>query len=495
MALTSDSQTTTNGANVVEHESAGIISGEDLEDGEIFEDEIVETPLAETKPKAEGNVSAETILSNIRNSKPLLPTPKFTVGSDKSSKEKHADQNEKKRRKRQSRDGDDDVEDEKKRRKDNKDKKHHQEQNRKRELQVLEKLEASIANDEDLIFARGASPLRRDDDIDRWEGEDEEEDHRRHAPRSRGLGRRDHSVRGKRRLGRGGSGIARKRKRDDNVCIFYMHGKCHRGSDCPYSHDAYPPRKMELCKFYMMDCCAKKDKCLYMHNEFPCKYYHTGLKCFAGKNCKFSHGKLSETTRTILLKHLETAPKEILGEFPRMSRDSSMDIGHGRNNKKIPSLFDIKVPKPANLCSNSNSDGNHTPMPSPTHESKNSDREEHTSDKEERRARRTKEKVEKRKDKEKRRERRRELRKDREKEKEKNKERSKEHRKSSEEEKEKKVVQVIPEKPQEEKEVEMEKESEQEKPTDTNIEPVVAIEENVEAVPAHLPKKTKRVIS
>lgn len=80
----------------------------------------------------------------------------------------------------------------------------------------------------------------------------------------------------------------------DSICSYYMQGKCHRGDDCPYSHNALPPRKMELCKFYLMDCCAKRDKCLYMHHDFPCKFFHTGLKCGQGENCKFSHQPLNE---------------------------------------------------------------------------------------------------------------------------------------------------------------------------------------------------------
>lgn len=68
-----------------------------------------------------------------------------------------------------------------------------------------------------------------------------------------------------------------------------------QGDDCPYSHEVMPPMKLELCKFYLMECCAKGDKCLYMHSEFPCKFYHTGLPCYAGDNCRFAHGKpLSE---------------------------------------------------------------------------------------------------------------------------------------------------------------------------------------------------------
>ncbi|XP_046867635.1 protein suppressor of sable isoform X2 [Drosophila willistoni] len=85
------------------------------------------------------------------------------------------------------------------------------------------------------------------------------------------------------------------------------------------------PRKLELCKFYLMDCCAKRDKCSYMHKEFPCKYYYLGMECYAGEDCLFHHGEpLSEQLRNILLKHMETAPKEILGDFKRIGRDVAL---------------------------------------------------------------------------------------------------------------------------------------------------------------------------
>ncbi|KAH8387755.1 hypothetical protein KR093_009419 [Drosophila rubida] len=85
------------------------------------------------------------------------------------------------------------------------------------------------------------------------------------------------------------------------------------------------PRKMELCKFYLKDCCAKRDKCSYMHKEFPCKYYYLGMDCYAGDDCLFHHGEpLTEQLRNILLKHMETAPKEILGDFKRISRDAAL---------------------------------------------------------------------------------------------------------------------------------------------------------------------------
>ncbi|XP_005185582.3 protein suppressor of sable [Musca domestica] len=87
------------------------------------------------------------------------------------------------------------------------------------------------------------------------------------------------------------------------------------------------PRKLELCKFYLMECCAKRDKCSYMHADFPCKYYYLGMECTAKDDCKFAHGEpLSEELRNILLKHLETAPKEILGNFKRLSRENSINM-------------------------------------------------------------------------------------------------------------------------------------------------------------------------
>lgn len=59
--------------------------------------------------------------------------------------------------------------------------------------------------------------------------------------------------------------------------------------------------KLELCKFYLMDCCAKGENCSYMHSEFPCKFYHTGLACSEGKDCKFAHGQPLSEGNYILL--------------------------------------------------------------------------------------------------------------------------------------------------------------------------------------------------
>merc|ERR1719336_2752439 len=111
-------------------------------------------------------------------------------------------------------------------------------------------------------------------------------------------------------------------RRKEKLCHMFMQGKCQKtAKECMYSHNAEPPQVWELCKFYLRDRCAKRDKCLYLHKGFPCKFFHTGRDCGETKeSCQFSHEPLNDMTRTLLLKHIETAPKDILGEFPRMTR-------------------------------------------------------------------------------------------------------------------------------------------------------------------------------
>lgn len=101
---------------------------------------------------------------------------------------------------------------------------------------------------------------------------------------------------------------------------------------------------MELCKFWLMECCAKKDKCSYMHGDFPCKYYYLGLKCI-NKDCKFMHGKpLSDNIKAILLKHLDTAPKEILGDFPRIGRENANKM-IAQTHVKLCQEFNVPLPE------------------------------------------------------------------------------------------------------------------------------------------------------
>lgn len=109
-------------------------------------------------------------------------------------------------------------------------------------------------------------------------------------------------------------------------------------------HEKRGPRKLELCKFYLMECCAKRDKCLYLHGDFPCKFYYLGMKNHDQDNCKFSHGKpLTDQMRNILLKHLETAPKEILGDFPRLKTEAAMNMLNLQHQKLLKE-FGMEAP-------------------------------------------------------------------------------------------------------------------------------------------------------
>ena len=119
--------------------------------------------------------------------------------------------------------------------------------------------------------------------------------------------------------------LHKQKQKSEKPCHAFMAGKCPRTEEeCFYSHDADPPQVWELCKFYLFDRCAKRDKCLYLHKGFPCKFFHSGRNCPEdSESCKFSHEPLNDTTRTLLLKHIEAAPKEILGDFQRMTRSEA----------------------------------------------------------------------------------------------------------------------------------------------------------------------------
>merc|ERR1719167_1680262 len=106
---------------------------------------------------------------------------------------------------------------------------------------------------------------------------------------------------------------------------------------------------MELCKFYVLETCSKQERCSYLHQEFPCKYYHTGQECTKSTEmCKFSHDNLTNETREILLKHLETAPQELLGNFPRIDKEKTRKlvyITEALNKDKCMPHFKIDKPK------------------------------------------------------------------------------------------------------------------------------------------------------
>ncbi|XP_076450914.1 uncharacterized protein LOC143286886 isoform X2 [Babylonia areolata] len=136
------------------------------------------------------------------------------------------------------------------------------------------------------------------------------------------------------------------------VCKFFKDGKCAKGANCPFNHDAPRNKRLECCKFYLTQAGCHKDSCIYMHDDFPCKYYHTGQTCFAGEKCRFSHEPLTEETKKIIEEFLNPSLKEenmdtdrpkkpsLLGSPPRHVLEA---MERAKEIKKIPSLFDIEV--------------------------------------------------------------------------------------------------------------------------------------------------------
>ncbi|XP_017320297.1 zinc finger CCCH domain-containing protein 6 isoform X2 [Ictalurus punctatus] len=155
-----------------------------------------------------------------------------------------------------------------------------------------------------------------------------------------------------------------------NICKYFIEGRCIKGDQCKFEHDnVIPEKKKELCKFYVQGYCTKGENCIYMHNEYPCKFFHTGAKCYQGDHCKFSHDPLTEVTKELLDKILNTdeehaneeeqeledlrkqgivplpKPPPGVGLLPTPGSGSPQD-----GSKKIPSLFEIKVQPTVDLA-------------------------------------------------------------------------------------------------------------------------------------------------
>lgn len=159
------------------------------------------------------------------------------------------------------------------------------------------------------------------------------------------------------------------------ICKYFLEGRCIKGEQCKFEHElVVPDKKKELCKFYLQGYCSKGDNCIYMHNEYPCKFFHTGAKCYQGDNCKFSHEALTDVTKELLDKIINTEeenaredeleledlrkqgiaplpkPPPGVGLLPTPGQSSPTDGAAAQAGKKIPSLFEIKVQPTVDLA-------------------------------------------------------------------------------------------------------------------------------------------------
>ncbi|XP_039087706.1 zinc finger CCCH domain-containing protein 6 [Hyaena hyaena] len=165
------------------------------------------------------------------------------------------------------------------------------------------------------------------------------------------------------------------------ICKYFLEGRCIKGDQCKFDHDAELEKRKEICKFYLQGYCTKGENCIYMHNEFPCKFYHSGAKCYQGDKCKFSHDDLTKETKKLLDKVLnieEEATNEDEREleelrkrgitplpkpppgvgllptppehFPFSDPEDDFQTDLSDDFKKIPSLFEIVVKPTVDLA-------------------------------------------------------------------------------------------------------------------------------------------------
>ncbi|XP_036291899.1 zinc finger CCCH domain-containing protein 6 isoform X5 [Pipistrellus kuhlii] len=165
------------------------------------------------------------------------------------------------------------------------------------------------------------------------------------------------------------------------ICKYFLEGRCIKGDQCKFDHDAELEKRKEICRFYLQGYCTKGENCIYMHNEFPCKFYHSGAKCYQGDKCKFSHDDLTKETKKLLDKVLNTEedptnedereleelrkcgitplPKPPPGvgllptppeHFPFSDPEEDFQADLSDDFKKIPSLFEIVVKPTVDLA-------------------------------------------------------------------------------------------------------------------------------------------------
>ncbi|XP_051131078.1 zinc finger CCCH domain-containing protein 65-like [Andrographis paniculata] len=87
-------------------------------------------------------------------------------------------------------------------------------------------------------------------------------------------------------------------------CRHYIHGRCHEGEKCKFSHDTVPLTKSKPCGHFARRSCMKGDDCPFDHelSKYPCNNYATQGFCTRGSDCLFSHEIPANQNLSVLTK-------------------------------------------------------------------------------------------------------------------------------------------------------------------------------------------------
>ncbi|CAA0842572.1 Zinc finger CCCH domain-containing protein 65 [Striga hermonthica] len=88
-----------------------------------------------------------------------------------------------------------------------------------------------------------------------------------------------------------------KKQKTITYCRHFLHGRCHEGEKCKFSHDTVPLTKSKPCGHFARHSCMKGDDCPYDHqlSKYPCNNYTTNGFCSRGSDCLFSHEVPAQT--------------------------------------------------------------------------------------------------------------------------------------------------------------------------------------------------------